>query len=205
MGRDILELVEKADMEDVKTQLVLQCAPFWAGLKIANLFMLEAEQLTATERFLQSCKVSYEVLLVINRKAAVFIYDREAVEAYLSKASVQSILRGIGYQSFTLYSVLNCCKMRYIRYMENHDEFPHELGLLLGYPPEDVEGFIDNQGEHFLYAGYWKVYDNLPAKKQLFRRFEHATRELMQYIAAGTDIADIVSGNIKNRLQSAAV
>ena len=37
-------------------------------------------------------------------------------------------------------------------------DFPHEIGLLLGYPPEDVSGFIENGGKNFLCSGYWKVY-----------------------------------------------
>ncbi len=205
MGRDILEIVEKADMDDVKTQLVLQCAPFFTGLKISNLFMIQKRQLAWTERMLRDCGVSFEVLLETREKAAVLLYDRKAVETYLAQKPVQRILRGIGYPSFSLNVVLDRCKSRYEKYMEQQGEFPHELGLLLGYPPEDVEGFIDNRGEHFLYAGYWKVYDNLPAKKRLFGRFERATKELMQCIVTGEDIADIVSGNIKNRLHGAAV
>ena len=62
----------------------------------------------------------------------------------------------------------------------NH--FPHELGLLLGYPLDDVEGFIKNDGKNCLYTGYWKVYANVPAKRNLFRRFECAREELMKQI-----------------------
>ena len=36
--------------------------------------------------------------------------------------------------------------------------FPHEIGLFLGYPFEDVMGFIENKGENYLCSGCWKVY-----------------------------------------------
>ena len=37
-------------------------------------------------------------------------------------------------------------------------EFPHEVGLFLSYPPEDVKGFIDHRANDFKCAGLWKVY-----------------------------------------------
>ena len=46
-------------------------------------------------------------------------------------------------------------------------EFPHEIGLFLGYPPDDVEGFIENREKAFKCPGYWKVYgDEEKAKAQ---------------------------------------
>ena len=47
-------------------------------------------------------------------------------------------------------------------------EFPHEIGVFLGYPLEDVVGFIHNNGKNFQLAGMWKVYgDREEAKKDL--------------------------------------
>ena len=60
--------------------------------------------------------------------------------------------------------------------MEQIAEFPHEMGLLLGYPVEDVEGFIENKGHNYLYAGYWKVYGHVEEKKALFNRYEEARK-----------------------------
>ena len=48
--------------------------------------------------------------------------------------------------------------MRYRAYMNGSKIFPHEMGLLLGYPVEDVTGFMVHGGKNSLYSGYWKVY-----------------------------------------------
>lgn len=37
-------------------------------------------------------------------------------------------------------------------------EFPHEIGVFLGYPLEDVVGFIRNRGRNYTCCGYWKAY-----------------------------------------------
>ena len=39
------------------------------------------------------------------------------------------------------------CIRRLIDRLHAGGEFPHEIGLFLGYPPEDVRGFIDNRAK----------------------------------------------------------
>ena len=205
MSREVLEFVKKRNPEEVETQLILQCAPFLSGIKPSNLWMIPGASLPQAERLLKGGEISYELLLHTKERAAILMYEKKQLEHYLKQKQVKKILAGLGYETFTLQAVLDGCKGRCRRYMEGLNEFPHELGLLLGYPPEDVEGFIEHKGEDFLYAGYWKVYEDLPAKKQMFQRFEYATQELMQCILMGTDIAEIISGNRKNKLQHAVI
>ena len=57
-----------------------------------------------------------------------------------------------------------------------------------GYPVEDVEGFIENKGHNYLYAGYWKVYGHVEEKKALFNRYEEARKVLIQLLASGRSV-----------------
>ena len=77
--------------------------------------------------------------------------------------------------------------------MEQIAEFPHEMGLLLGYPVEDVEGFIENKGHNYLYSGYWKVYGHVEEKKALFNRYEEARKILIQLLASGRSVSEMAS------------
>ena len=52
--------------------------------------------------------------------------------------------------------------------------FPHELGLLLGYPAEDVRGFMGIGYKKCLYTGYWKVYEKAEEKIALFSEYDRA-------------------------------
>ena len=45
-------------------------------------------------------------------------------------------------------------------------EFPHEIGLFLGYPPEDVQGFLENR--LCKCVGCWKVYGDEQAAQNGF-------------------------------------
>ena len=50
-------------------------------------------------------------------------------------------------------------------------DFPHEVGLFLGYPVEDVIGFIENKGKNCLCCGCWKCYSNACAAQKAFDKF----------------------------------
>ena len=54
-------------------------------------------------------------------------------------------------------------------------EFPHEIGLFLGYPPEDVKGFIDNRAEGYKCIGCWKVYGDEENAKRKFECYKKCT------------------------------
>jgi hypothetical protein len=71
--------------------------------------------------------------------------------------------------------------------------FPHELGLILGYPPEDVKGFIQNKGSAYLYSGYWKVYKDLERSLQTFARYEKAKILVLTWILRGGSIRSILT------------
>ena len=55
--------------------------------------------------------------------------------------------------------------------------------MLLGYPIEDVVGFMEHSGKEYLYSGYWKVYENVSAKKQIFVRYDEARETLIRLLA----------------------
>ena len=51
------------------------------------------------------------------------------------------------------------------------DDFPHEIGFFLGYPPEDVVGFIENNGKNFKFCGCWKVYSDVNEAEKRFHMY----------------------------------
>lgn len=71
-------------------------------------------------------------------------------------------------------------------------EFPHEIGIFLGYPIEDVKGFIKWQGRKYLFAGYWKVYAHLVETKELFQAYDKAKEQSIQEFLNGKSILEIV-------------
>ena len=73
--------------------------------------------------------------------------------------------------------------------------FPHEIGLFLGYPPDDVRGFMDHRDVGCKCVGTWKVYGDAAAAQKAFARYRRCTeiygrcysrgRSMEQMIVAG--------------------
>ena len=192
MSRETLEIVQRTDWESIEMRIAFQCAPFIAGLKISNLLIFRSDELDELKHILKQAGISYFVLAVMDGKVVVLVFDRYRLEAYLQEGKVRQVFRDMGYQDFALGKLLLVFRLRYEGYLMQKQEFPHEMGLLLGYPVEDVEGFIFNRGRNCLYAGYWKVYKDLPEKMLLFHKFEKARDAVVQLSFRGIGIGEII-------------
>ena len=91
-----------------------------------------------------------------------------------------------------LGEILSLVGTRYREHMEGCKTFPHEIGLLLGYPAEDVKGFIENQGRRSLYSGYWKVYSNLEECQRICASYDHAREKVIHLMAKGMTVRTIM-------------
>ncbi|MBO5371177.1 MAG: DUF3793 family protein [Lachnospiraceae bacterium] len=205
MSQEVFEIVQHMDLKNVENQLALQCAPLIAGLKPSNLLIISKSSLYQVRQILKNSGISYSVLLVTGQKITILLYNRKELEAYLAKSEVLTLFESMGYLRFSLEEILPVFQKRYQKYMEDNCHFPHEMGLLLGYPVEDVEGFIKNEGKNSLHIGYWKVYGNLAEKLQLFRKFELAKETLIQLVSNGVSMTDIIDIYKEDKLQKAAI
>ena len=83
------------------------------------------------------------------------------------------------------------CVACLIRRLRESEEFPHEIGLFLSYPPEDVRGFIENKACRFKCAGLWKVYGDEERAKELFRQYKRCTDRCCALWRAGSGLAQL--------------
>lgn len=205
MSTEAWEIVKEIGVEDIEIQLALQCAPLITGLKISNLFRIQKEQYKKLLDILQNSGIEICPLGMIEDKITVLLYRERALEAFLSGEQVRRLLKQFGYSGMELKKILLTFRMHYQNYLKNKTSFPHEMGLLLGYPPEDVEGFVLHKGKQFLCMGDWKVYKNPAAKQRLFQKYDDTRENLVQLLSHGItmeQIIDICDGrmprNIKN-------
>lgn len=68
------------------------------------------------------------------------------------------------------------CIVWLVRRLRDGEAFPHEIGLFLGYPPEDVDGFIRNGAAGAKCIGTWKVYGNVETAQRKFAQYRKCTR-----------------------------
>ncbi|MDR1875888.1 MAG: DUF3793 family protein [Synergistaceae bacterium] len=105
----------------------------------------------------------------------LLLYKKELLARALFTEKAAAILHPLGY---------DCCPPCVESYLERLGErwriennFPHEIGLFLNYPPEDVREFIRHRGQRSLATGYWKVYGNVRKAKRTFQQFRQAEYE----------------------------
>ena len=84
------------------------------------------------------------------------------MDQLLAGHAYQEFLRNIGYTDADLDGLLAQLACR----LEAQPEFPHEIGIFLGYPLRDVIGFIENRGRNYTYCGFWRPYGD-PAEMQV--------------------------------------
>ena len=107
----------------------------------------------------------------------VLLYKKKLLTHYLSYSKNKPFLECIGYMTDDeLEGKLKFLKGRFERLC------PHEVGLFLGIPIEDVEGFIANKGSNCLLCRYWKVYGDKKRAQLLFAAYDKARAGMMQLL-----------------------
>lgn len=171
--------------------LIRYCAPTLAGLKTANMFSCAVstwEELSGKVRSLNRVLNPKGLRVLPLRRhegrALIYIYRPSHLERDLNGDEASRLLESFGYprgcperQIATLIS----------RLREN-DDFPHEIGLFLGYPTEDVVGFIVNHADNSKCTGCWKVYGDEREARRTFEKYKRCTAVYYEQWSRGKSI-----------------
>ena len=181
--------------------LVLHCAPALAGIKPANLFAVqkgrrEARQ-KADELLRQCAELGLGLRAVdVSEKTTLFLaYNRPLLLGTLRASSKAHFMEERGYSPC---APLEACVGRLCARLKEgacaSSSFPHEVGIFLGYPLEDVEGFIANGGQGCKMCGYWKVYGDEEKARSLFNMYTECRKAALLKAAAGYSLAEACCG-----------
>ena len=170
--------------------MVRQCAPTLAGIKTGSLFSCaydSREELLAEIRALNRRLVPKGLYLLpmrFGRRATLYLYRPDRLSRDLADTLAAQLLADAGYRPGNA----GRCVAELARRLRAEGAFPHEVGLFLGYPPEDVKGFIENRAANFKCAGLWKVYGDEAQAQALFRRYDACTADYCRRMAQGSGL-----------------
>ena len=121
--------------------LVRQCAPTLAGHKLGNLFCVDVADgvllCNILARWNQALNPKGVIARVIAERCGryfIYVYRNSALQNLGCSCEVRNFLKGFGYVGFDAESLLNFFQKRMTRSVC----FPHEVGVFLGYPLQDV-------------------------------------------------------------------
>lgn len=177
-------------------QVIRHCAPTLARIKTANLFSCtfasRQEMLDHVRNLNLRLKGKGLRILALSFKEGrglIYVYRPDRLSADLQNELAGSLLRDCGYAS----TDENQCLRKLIERLNETSDFPHEIGLFLGYPPEDVDGFIHRKTE-CKYCGFWKVYSNVDSALRTFARYRKCTDIYCRLWQEGRSIEKLTVG-----------
>lgn len=172
-----------------EAMLVRHCSPTLAGMKTGNMFgcFFESEKemkdsvrrcnRTLVKKGLRVIPLQYK-----DGRALIYVFRPSHLCRDLQHDIAGRILRERGYST----ERISRCILKLMERLGQGEKFPHEIGLFLGYPPEDVCGFIENKV--CKYVGCWKVYGDEEKARKLFTKYKKCTDVYCEQLKKGRSI-----------------
>lgn len=172
-------------------QLAFHSAPSLLGIKCASLMSVRRSEFDVAEsaehfnRRAAAKGLRVRELCGCTERALLLVYNEEKLSARLSDPACRDVLRDNGYSDDM---TVEECLYRLVERIGADGDFPHEIGIFLGYPVEDVLGFIENKGANFKLCGYWKVYGDTVSAQRTFDNYNKCRRFLCNKLSEGADL-----------------
>lgn len=168
--------------------LVRHCSPTLVGLKTGNMFTYEfenekerKENIRMLNRQLGKKGIRVIPLRQKNKKTLLYVYRPSKLDKDLQDSFAKNLLKKMGYECGNS----GRCLTELVKRLRYSEQFPHEVGLFLGYPPEDVCGFINNNASDSKCCGCWKVYGDENKAKQTFEKYKKCTEICCSLVKKG--------------------
>ncbi|WP_315671362.1 DUF3793 family protein [Clostridium sp. 19966] len=121
-------------------------------------------------------------------KIVIIFYNEDMLKETIFKASNKEFLYKFGYSSdMSVESHLMHLKSRFFFHV-----CPHEMGIFLGIPLGDVEGFIECSGDKYIYCGYWKIYENVEKAIGIFDSYNRCKCNLVNLLKNDTPLPNAI-------------
>ena len=120
---------------------------------------------------LRRAELRFIPLRLNSERALIYAFRPSRLFTELKNEEAEKMLIERGYHTDNCGKCLACLMKR----LSENKDFPHEIGLFLGYPVEDVKGFIENKASCAKCIGCWKVYGDEKKAKRLFDQYKKCT------------------------------
>jgi hypothetical protein len=136
-----------------------------------------------------------------NRPLLLLFYRPDLLAQTLAQPCVCRALHTLGYPDVRAGQWERLLRVLQQRFLES-SEFPHEVGLFLGYPVTDVLGFISCKGKGCKLCGLWKVYGDVEGARRRFAEFAQLRNTLCTFVQNGGSIKSIMGNNASISIKS---
>ncbi|MFL0251868.1 DUF3793 family protein [Clostridium neuense] len=175
------------DFEYLLLVIISNCAPTLKKQKTASLinFTNNVRELNLLweqykDRVRRELKINFFELKKNKNSVVVLFYDDKLLKLSIKDKRNIRFLERFGYNDcMNVYECLCLLSKRY------QNMCPHEIGVFLGYPIEDVIAFVDYPNIKCKLTGYWKVYYNEERAKVIFSTYDLIKQNVTELILKG--------------------
>lgn len=131
--------------------------------------------------------INYFELKKDKTSTIVLFYNEKKLDSILKEEKNIQFLKRFGYvNDMKLVDALILLSKRF------ENLCPHEIGIFLGYPVDDVAFFIDCPNEKCKMVGYWKVYHDIEEAKSIFKKYDDIKQNIISLIIKGIKPTEIL-------------
>lgn len=170
------------------------CGPTLAGIKPSNIVSCYKEQMPDIKEKIVSWNeklnekgIYFEPLSECERRILLMVYRKDNMKKILEKTEIAEFLKVYGYID---PKNLETCLCR-LKQRISSCEFPHEIGVFLGYPISDIKGFINHRDEGCIFTGEWKVYGDAENARRIFSQYASCRKEIIRRLQSGVKLAEM--------------
>ena len=154
--------------------LIEVLGPVILGSKPAEILNLSCKdnnketKLNDIKSFFSNCtRLSYEIINIQDGGIRIVFINKDSLSKVLSNKKCLNFLKFVGYPSnYDLDKYINVLIDKL-----NTKDFPHEIGIFLGYPLKDVVGFMGYGKYKFCKTRYWRVYGDESISDNVYNQF----------------------------------
>lgn len=150
--------------------------------------------------FLKAIDLDYIELREGENSLIILVYNRVFLSNHIFKEENKRFLMKIGYEAKEdINRYIEKLKERYDKY-----KCPHELGVFLGFPIDDVKDFMECSDKRCLRCGYWLVYNDVEKAKMVFNHYDEIKAFTAKSILEGNP-SHKVAYNIKKNFRELSI
>lgn len=188
------KLKDMNNIEYFDKYMLFLLAPVVGGLKPSSTITLKKDSKeyfvwnNYKETFLNKIGLKHILLREDDKAIILLIYSEKNLEKFINNKETKEFLLKLEYNlQDNLGSILDKLIQRYNRF-----HCPHELGVFLGIPLEDVIDFMECTSKKCLLCGYWKVFNNSENALEIFNNYNRSKELVLDYVIFDAKSEEII-------------
>lgn len=164
-----------SDIEYFDKYMLFLLAPVVSGFKPSSTITLKKKSKeyliwrNYKKTFMNKIDLDYIVLREDENAIILLIYSEEKLKKVISSKKIKMFLIKLGYTINLNFNIKDILNVLVYRYEKIH--CPHELGIFLGIPLDDVIDFMECNEKKCLICGYWKVFNDFDNAVEIFNNY----------------------------------